>query len=203
MFRIITVFLVIIGLLAQAAICGQDHSLEKISQSLGHDGVLTASFIQKKKITGLPAPLVSSGTLTVQNGKGIVWETETPFPITLLLNQHGIFQIDEGKKTNLVHGRNQDKTILNILSKVLNGNFNTITEFKVKVLEMEGDNYWKIDLLAQGAIAKFITKIQIDGNQFIRKIVIQRANKDTDEITLSQHQLTKTPAADIANLLND
>ncbi len=203
MFRIITIFLVIICLWAQTAISGQDQFLEKISQSLVHDGILTASFTQKKKITGLPAPLTSTGTVTVQNGKGIVWKTETPFPVTLLLNQHGIFQIDTGKKTNITHGRNQHKTILNILSKVLNGNFNTITEFEVKVLEMEDNNHWKIDLLAQGAIAKFITRIQIDGDQFIRQIVIQRANKDTDEITLSQHQITTTLAADMAKLLND
>ncbi|AIK96372.1 LolA family protein [Candidatus Odyssella acanthamoebae] len=203
MFRIITVFLVIIGLLAQVAISGQNQPLDKISQTLEHDGVLTASFIQKKTITGLPNPLVSTGTVTVQNGKGIVWKTETPFPVTLLLNQQGIFQVEGTKKTSLAGGQRRDKNLLNILTNVLNGNFNTITEFKVNVLEMTGDNHWKIDLLAQGAIAKFITKIQIEGDQFIRQISIQRANKDRDVITLAQHQVTKTPAADIAKILND
>jgi hypothetical protein len=203
MCRIITVFLVNIGLLAQFAISSQSHSLDKISQALQHDGILTASFSQKKTITGLPNPLVSTGTVIVQKSKGIVWKIKTPFPVTLLLNQQGIFQIEGTKKTSLAGGQSRDKHLLNILSKVLNGNFNTITEFKVNILELTEDNHWKIDLLAQGAIAKFILKIQLEGDQFIRQISVQRANKDRDVITLTQHHITKTPAADIEKILND
>lgn len=196
MFRIGVAIFISLSLLTQVVCAEQNSSLDRICQLMVKEGVLISSFTQKKTITGLPVPLISSGNLVVKNGMGIIWQTQKPFPVTLLLNDQGIFQMENLKKTNMTNGQRQDKNILNILSKLLKGDFKNITEFNVMVLDGSTDDNWKIELSALGSLAKFISKIKIKGDTYIREISIQRNSGDIDVITLTNPRIEKmVPAA--------
>lgn len=196
MFRIGVAIFIILSLLTQVVCAEQNSSLDRICQLMVKEGVLISSFTQKKTIRGLPVPLISSGNLVVKNGTGIIWQTQKPFPVTLLLNDQGIFQMENLKKTNMTNGQRQDKNILNILSKLLKGDFKNITEFNVMVLDGSTDDNWKIELSALGSLAKFISKIKIKGDTYIREISIQRNSGDIDVITLTNPRIEKmVPAA--------
>lgn len=178
-----------------------DISLDSICASMTQQGILSSDFTQTKTIKGIPVPLTSTGTLVVDASHGIVWQTKTPFPTTLLLSQKGIFQVDKGQKKNLVKGK--DKGVMAILSKVLQGQFNKITEFKVGVKDGSTADQWNLNLTALGGIAKIIKTIDIQGDRYVRQITIYRVNGDKDQIVLKNHQLNPTLSNTVSSLLKD
>ncbi len=178
-------------------------SLDSICKAMAQQGVLSADFTQTKTIKGIPVPLTSTGTLTVHSAHGIVWQTKTPFPATLLLSKQGIFQVDGGQKKNLVKGKNQDKGLMAILSKLLQGQFDQITEFKVAVKEGSTIDTWGLNLTALGVIAKVVKTIDLEGDSHVRKITVFRVNGDKDLIILKNHQVNPMLSPDISSLLKD
>lgn len=178
-----------------------DVSLDSICASMTQQGILSSDFTQTKTIKGIPVPLTSTGMLVVDAYHGIVWQTKTPFPATLLLSQKGIFQVDKGQKKNLVKGK--DKGVMAILSKVLQGQFNKITEFKVGVKDGSTADQWNLNLTALGGIAKIIKTIDIQGDRYVRQITVYRVNGDKDQIDLKNHQLNPKLSNTVRSLLKD
>ena len=176
-------------------------SLDSICTAMTQQGVLSSDFIQTKTVKGIPVPLTSTGTLVVDASHGIVWQTKTPFPTTLLLSQKGIFQVDKGQKKNLSKGK--DKGIMAILSKVLQGQFKKITEFKVGVKDGSTADQWNLNLTALGGIAKIIKTIDIQGDRYVRQIIVYRVNGDKDQIVLKNHQLNPNLSNTVSSLLKD
>ncbi|MBX3458294.1 MAG: outer membrane lipoprotein carrier protein LolA [Candidatus Paracaedibacteraceae bacterium] len=176
-------------------------SLDSICTAMTQQGVLSSDFTQTKTIKGIPMPLTSTGTLTVDSSHGIVWQTKTPFPATLLLSKSGIFQVENGKRKNLVKGQHQDKGVMAILSKLLQGQFNRITEFNVAVKEGSTSEKWSLNLIALGGIAKIIKTIDIQGDSYVRQITVFRVNGDKDQIVLRNHQLDPKLPNSISSLL--
>ncbi len=177
--------------------------LDQICQSMAQDGIVHAHFTQEKTLAGLPKPLKSTGEFILWKNKGILWQTKTPFVHKILLSPKGIFRLEEDKKLPLMKGQHQDQFILNILTKVLSGAFSEIHEFQVDVLSLKGDKPWKVRLAAKGGMAKFLSSITIEGDQFIHHITVLRANGDRDEISLDHHQLETSLPTEIKNVFND
>lgn len=180
-------------------LCRAQVSLDSICSALAEQGVLSSEFTQTKTIKGIPVPLTSTGTLVVDVAHGIVWQTRTPFPATLLLSKTGIYQVDGSKKKSLTNG--QDRGIMAILSKLLHGQFNQITEFKITVKDDSRIDQWNLNLIAQGAISKIIKSIDLEGDSHIQKITVLRVNGDKDQIDLKNHQIDPTLSKNISSLL--
>ena len=51
---------------------------------------LKADFSQFRSLSTLPKPMTSTGQLVLWQGKGILWETKTPFPNMILINKNGL-----------------------------------------------------------------------------------------------------------------
>jgi outer membrane lipoprotein-sorting protein len=166
------------------------YSLEHLCQKIQHGSVLQVKFTQQKKFSSLPKPIISKGDLILWNGQGLLWRTTTPFNHILLITKKGLFSLDGDRKQSLMKGNEQEQYILNLLTKLLNGQFKDITEFKVEIVsESQSKKNWTIQLTPLGDMQKFISKINVSGTQVITNISIIRTNGDCDVITLTDHNL--------------
>lgn len=93
--------------------------------------------------------------------------------------------------------------MLNILPKILSGNFSAITEFDVKLLSPAGATKWKVQLIPGVSIAKVIDSLTIAGETFINQITIQRANGDKDVISLHNQSVEKTIPTHLEAIFNE
>jgi len=163
----------------------------------GH--VLKVVFTQMRNLSGLPKPILSKGDLTLWNGKGFIWRTNEPFLTTTLITKKGIFQIEEGKKIPAAQMGNE-KSIFEMLSKLLQGSLNEVKGFSLASLPSTPGK-WKIRLSPiQSTIKDFLINLEIEGNDYITQITIHRANGDTDEISLSHHKIYDAKA--VNNILS-
>lgn len=178
-------------------------SLENISKTVLKDDIIIAKFTQEKTISGLAKPLKSTGELILWGDKGVLWTVHTPFPSTLFLSKNGIFQVEGTQKTKLITGNQQNNLMLNILPKILSGNFSAITEFDVKLLSPAGATKWKVQLIPGASIAKVIDSLTIAGETFINQITIQRANGDKDVISLHNQSVKKKIPTHLEAIFNE
>ncbi|WP_286823171.1 LolA family outer membrane lipoprotein-sorting protein, partial [Idiomarina sp. UBA1919] len=74
-------------------VAGEDMTLKALSalEKQSEPLPLSLEFSQKKQLSGLPRPLVSSGQLDISKDE-IVWTTEQPQQQQLTINRQGIFE---------------------------------------------------------------------------------------------------------------
>ncbi len=71
---------------------GQSHAgdvLTQITTRLAKTEIIHGDFQHEKHLTVLPKPLISTGTFTYHQTKGVIWKTVTPVPSLLLVNDAG------------------------------------------------------------------------------------------------------------------
>lgn len=64
--------------------------LADIAGRMAATRVIAGTFVQRRQISGLPRPLVSSGDFLLVRDAGIAWRTRTPFESELLLAPDGM-----------------------------------------------------------------------------------------------------------------
>ncbi len=80
---------------------GQSHAddvLAKITSRLAKAEITQGDFHQEKQLKILRKPLISSGTFTYHQSKGVIWKTLTPVPSLLLVNDTHLFT-GQGEQT--------------------------------------------------------------------------------------------------------
>jgi len=153
----------------------------------GH--VLKVSFTQHRFLTDIPKPIVSNGELLLWNGKGLIWRTIDPFPSAILITKKGLYQVEDGKKISMMKAgqMGHEGVIFEMLTKLLSGSFPELKEFKMINLPSTHGT-WKISLIPTlPSLQDFLSSIEVEGNQFITRIIIHRSNNDRDEILLKNH----------------
>jgi outer membrane lipoprotein-sorting protein len=142
--------------------------------------LLQINFTQTKKITGIPKNLVSSGVVFLTKSKGLRWETDKPFKQIMLIDKTGIYTIVQDKKELIAPNKNQQANkISDILSRILNGNFDTLDIFNVTDAKINGHSWTKI-LTPKTNTVNLFKSITIEGQTGINKVTIERVNGDIE-----------------------
>lgn len=157
--------------------------------------VLSMTFIQQRHLSALPTPLISRGTLKLLPKIGLIWETTTPFPNTLIINQKGIFQLSDGNLNPLSKAL-QNNMIFDLLSKILEGSFQEdLKAFETKTITPK-KGQWAVQLLPKMSHLKdMLVAIDIHGDTHVSLVVIHRAQGDYDEIYFKDPNILKTEKA--------
>jgi len=151
---------------------------------------LKADFSQFRSLSTLPKPMTSTGQLVLWQGKGILWETKTPFPNMILINKNGLFQINEGKPMRMGQ-TNQTDIIFGVVSKIIEGSFLTgLNGFIIdETLPNSSSNTWRVKLIpTHPQLKKILKHILVEGADVIQCIEIMRLNGDKDQIRFSKHK---------------
>ncbi|MBQ9237831.1 MAG: outer membrane lipoprotein carrier protein LolA [Treponema sp.] len=97
--------IITITLLGMACVYGQNVTLQTVTASLAKRQVTTGDFTQIKKIRN--RTLTSTGTF-IFSREGIIWDTQKPFPSTIVIGTTAIVQImPDGKRTVIEAAGNQ------------------------------------------------------------------------------------------------
>lgn len=164
--------------------------------------MMKAQFVQNRYLSGVPMPIISKGNLTLAEGRGLVWDTLTPFPSTLIITKKGLFQWDGQTKAPVIKGG--DKAIFEVMGQIFNvAPGKTIPGFTLEKVPAK-KKFWSLRLVpGHPQVTNFIKCIIITGGKYITHISIQRPNGDHDEIDILSHKIEPKVTSDMEVLLND
>ncbi len=99
-----------------------------IAKRMASRPLVTASFTQTKRVAKLNKTFVSRGRMIFDASRGLVWETKSPFPGTLLMTKDAIKQKTAGGKTSVLASGDNDtfKRFAGVMQAVFSGDLESI-----------------------------------------------------------------------------
>ena len=158
--------------------------------------VLRGHFVQTKTLAGFSKPLIARGSFVVSRSRGILWQTDTPFPGLLRLTRGEILQksgdtvtlkMDAGKEPAL-------RAINNLLFAVLAGDITQLDG--IFQLSGEGKSHpWQLLMLPKDSgVAQVLRQVKLQGDSHVEHVDMIDANGDLTRIDFSDtredHALT-------------
>lgn len=148
---------------------------------------LQGRFEQQKKITVLPAPLVSSGRFSLQQGEFIEWQLLAPVQQTIRLTPGGITLEAVGKPAGQLGDAmpaQGAETLTRVFMAVVSGEWQTLRDY-FEVAASGTPEQWQLLLTPRSpGLAAYIREITIRGGEFTEQLDIAEANGDSTRITL-------------------
>ena len=160
--------------------------LEKLSSKAKTIESLNGSFVQQRKITVLPLPLVSAGEFSYHHKSGMVWNTLKPVQTMVIISSQGI-QMEDNESVRKTIGSAQ-------IAKALLGLFSGRLELLSEQFYIEASgniSEWQLHLTPRNKLlAAELTFIDIRGKETTESITIADANGDSSNLTFTTHTLT-------------
>ena len=166
-----------------------------ICAKIAEKPIVKGNFSQEKYLSRFGRSLNSSGNFIIAKELGMAWETNKPFPSTMILGSDFILQSrPDGQKSVLSAQGNETFTQMSsVISAVFSGNSSRLLE-NFDVFFFGNVSNWRIGLMPKNSmIASFASKITMsgdcssNGNAAIRSISIYEQNGDIITYTLSNH----------------
>lgn len=163
--------------------------IAQIQSVLAKPDAMCGRFDQSKQLVGIKKPLLSNGRFCVVAGKGVLWRTLQPFASTLRLTRDEIVQMQGSRVAMRLDAKQEPvvRMINSVLFSLLAGDLGQLDQ--VFAIEGSLDNktrLWKVALQArQPALAKAIGAIDLEGGEYVRKVVMNEAGGDHTEILFS------------------
>ncbi|MBV8657180.1 MAG: outer membrane lipoprotein carrier protein LolA [Burkholderiales bacterium] len=167
---------------------------DTVRQRLVQAPVLRGEFEQRKTVVGFKKPLVSHGDFLVVRERGVVWRTRDPFASVLKLNQDEIVAKQGGEIAFRLNASQEPsvRLINGLLFALLRGDVSGLAD----LFQVEGnvtDKHWQLALTPKlSGIAKMMRKVELQGDQYVRRIEIDETNGDHTTILFTA-QTTEPP----------
>jgi hypothetical protein len=166
------------------------------------ESVLEAQFSQSRHLGMIPKAIVSEGHLTLWEGHGLIWDTQTPFPNTILITKKGLYQLENEVKTPMVKGG--DSAMFDVMAGIFNmKDAKDLKGFEVEHLN-SADGHRRLLLKPQNhQVKNFIQSILLEGSTHITHVTISRPNGDRDEITIKGHLIKEDVTQQMRELFDE
>jgi len=164
--------------------------IARIQAMLAKPAVLCGRFDQTKTLAGMKNRLASDGRFCVLAGKGVLWRTLHPFPDTLRLTHDEIVRYRDGQVANRLDAKTEPvvRMINSVLFSLLSGDLSQLDA----LFDVEGTadaHGWHVTLNARKPeLAQALGRIELDGDAYVRRIVMQEPDGDRTEIVFSAMQ---------------
>lgn len=172
--------------------------LREVRQRLVDEPVVRGAFEQRKLVKGFRNPLISSGDFVVARQRGILWRTAQPFASSLVVTRDRVLARGaDGSVARRLSASEEPavRTISETLFGVMAADLNVLVQrFRVDG-ELTGRDGWRLALTPRdAALARWVQRVELEGERFLRAIRLQEGSGDRTDIRLSHHS--------IANALN-
>ena len=161
---------------------------------LGQPAVLRGEFEQSKHVAGFKKALQSKGDFLVARNRGVIWRTREPFPSVLKLTPDEIVATQGGEIAFKLSANAEPtvRVINGLMFSLLNGDVAALAE-QFKIAGTADNKSWSLTLVPnQAAFAKILTRIELSGDLYVRKMAMDEANGDRTVIQF--HKQTPEPA---------
>jgi len=174
---------------AEASGSAQNAGLvSQIAAQLGRANGIRAHFTQTQIRAALKQPLVSSGSLLLARGRGVIWRIETPYQATYLITDAGVSEIDAaGQRVGGAspHGARGVAEVSRMMRAMLGGDLSALySQFDVQASGTPAQ--WRMQLTPnQPQLAQAIKGLQMSGGSYLRTLRITLANGDVTTLDFS------------------
>jgi outer membrane lipoprotein-sorting protein len=158
--------------------------VSQIAAQLGRASGIRACFTQTQTRAALKQPLVSSGSLLLVRGRGVVWHIETPYRATYLITDAGVSEINAagqlvgGASARGTSGTRSVAEVSRMMRAMLGGDLSALySQFDVQAAGTLAQ--WRMRLTPnQPQLAQAIKDLQMSGGSYLRTLCITLANGD-------------------------
>lgn len=168
----------------------------ELEQQLLSIQVLRAKYHQTRHVSGLAAPLESSGRLLMAKDTGLVWKQEKPFPAEFVFTESTVSETLPGQPQK-VKPRTEQADIFKLVSMItelLQGKTSSLEKIFDTNFKEETDDRWSLVLMPKDSrIRKAFSSITLSGGSLIEsmEIIEKSSNKSVIEFL---DQSTSPPA---------
>ena len=162
--------------------------VSQIAAQLGRASGIRAHFTQTQTRAALKQPLVSSGSLLLVRGRGVVWHIETPYQAIYLITDAGVSEINaEGQRIGGTSARGTSGTrgvaeVSRMMRAMLGGDLSALySQFDVQATGTLAQ--WRMRLTPnQPQLAQAIKDLQMSGGGYLRTLRITLASGDVTSL---------------------
>jgi outer membrane lipoprotein-sorting protein len=155
-----------------------DDVLAQITARLIKTPITQGSFQQEKRLKVLRKPLISTGTFTYHQSKGVIWKTLTPIPSLLLVNE-----------SHLLTGQGE-QVVPAAFGKVFKAMLGRDLKQLAEGFLITGENKkstWQLQLTPKDPfLQKIISTILLTGDTELRVLEIQEVTGNLTRISFTQ-----------------
>ncbi|MDR0525291.1 MAG: outer membrane lipoprotein carrier protein LolA [Spirochaetaceae bacterium] len=166
----------------------------KICADLSGKPIIKGNFEQTKTIGRLNRSLTSKGAFIIAGDQGMVWETLSPFPSTLVMGKNYMIQMNaSGAKTKIdAAGNATFIRTAEALAAVFAGNSRKLAEaFEIYFTESGGT--WTLGLIPSDSSMRVIaSRIAMTGDSVIRTVALYEQNGDGVRYVFSNYTFPET-----------
>lgn len=160
-----------------------------IDRRLNQATVVRGDFEQTKTVKGFKKPLVSRGHFVMAKNQGIQWLTSEPFASSLIVTRERLLT-KTGDSVQQLDTRTEPslRIINDLLMAVLSGDMHALdARFHVEG-NMDSKDTWHLTLTPKDKdIALFITRIEMDGANYVEHILLQEKSGDDSRLDFMRH----------------
>lgn len=183
-------------LLAFGQSVADDAVLAEIAARLAKTPITQGNFQQQKHLKVLHKPLISTGSFTYHQSKGIIWKTLTPVASLLLVNESKLLTGQGEQAVPTAFGKVFKAMLGGDLTKLTDGFIITGTDQKTS---------WQLELTPKDELLmKIISTMVLSGDTELRGLEICEAGGNITHITFGNimhpEQLTVEQEADFERL---
>jgi len=170
--------------------------LAEITARLVKTPITQGEFQQEKRLKILRKPLLSKGSFTYHQSKGVIWKTLTPIPSLLLVNESHVLTGQGEQAVSPAFGK--------VFKAMLGGDLNPLSEGFVITGEDKKPT-WQLRLTPKDeALKKLISAMVLSGDNDLRLVEILETGGNMTRIKFAQithpTQLTPEQEADYDRL---
>lgn len=166
------------------------------ARQLGEGEILRGQFEQERHLEGFSAPLSSRGSFVLAPGSGLIWRTETPFPIVTVITAAGLVQEMNGEETLRLDGAKLPiiARLYDMLSAALVGDWSKLEGGFDVTNDAEGEG-WRVMLSPHrtGDPGMPFESIELFGRELVEQIVLTKAGGDFDRLVFRDQTVTEGP----------
>ena len=162
--------------------------VSQIAAQLGRAKGIRARFTQTQTRAALKQPLVSSGSLLLVRGRGVVWHIDTPYQATYLITDGGVSEVNAagqhvtGASPHGTSGPHGVAEVSRMMRAMLGGDLSALySQFDVQAVGTSAQ--WQIQLTPnQPQLAQSIKELQMSGGDYLRTLRITLASGDVTSL---------------------
>jgi len=188
------------ALLLSLLLCGQgiagEAVLTEIAARLAKTPIAQGDFHQQKHLKVLHKPLISTGTFTYDQNKGVIWKTLTPVASLLLVNESKLLTGQGEQAVPAAFGK--------VFKAMLGGDISALTD-GFEITGTDQKTSWQLELSPKDdMLKKVISTMVLSGDTELRGLEIREAGGNITHITFNNithpEQLTGEQEADFERL---
>jgi Outer membrane lipoprotein carrier protein LolA-like len=155
-----------------------DDFLVRITGRLAQTPIVQGTFQQEKHLKFLRKPLLSSGSFTYDQNKGVIWKTISPIPSLLLVNDEHLLTAQGEQALPPAFGR--------VFKALLGGELNHLAE-GFEIIGKEKKTSWQLQLTPKDELLKKVIKsITLSGDSELRQLELNELNNNLTLIKFSE-----------------